>query len=78
MKKMMDIESLVIEKNIPIKSRKERWELLAKKMNVGDSILFSDYQKARGLFNAFKRMSMDCEGFTEGDSHRLWKTGESK
>tara|TARA_Y100000991_G_C21761782_1_gene259077 strand:+ start:374 stop:589 length:216 start_codon:yes stop_codon:yes gene_type:complete len=63
-----------IEKGIPI----NYWDSVAKKMEVGDSILFPKRDNTRSLRYSLKSQGFKSIGRTVPNGYRIWKGEKEK
>ncbi len=70
----LGIANLVIEKNVPRRPRYPHGAFMAvaKKMQVGDSVL-CDSRQLTGLMQALNKLGAKVETRTEGEKRRLWR-----
>ena len=65
----------MIAKNIPLPQKRIAHADVAKAMAVGDSALFEDREKAKGLQSALKKLGRDgCIRKTDQGQYRVWRT----
>lgn len=65
----------MIAKNIPLPQKRIAHADVAKAMAVGDSALFTDREKAKGLQSALKKLGRDgCIRKTDQGQYRVWRT----
>lgn len=64
----------MIRNDQPMPEKRQAHAAVAKKMRVGDSVLFWDREKAKGLQQALKKLGRNgCIRKTEG-GFRVWRT----
>lgn len=68
-----------VDKGIPIPTSKKggggkgKWQLLLEKMNVGDSVLVTEFQNKTSMFGAAKSLKMKITTRAEDDGFRVWR-----